>query len=165
VTVDEIRALTVRPPWSHMIACCGKDVENRGWPTRYRGLLAIHAGANWDSSAEEDLTALAAWRDWSASLPRPNITGPLRKTAIHVHLSAVVAVADLTGCHFALQGDGCAFADDRCSPWAQLHQWHWQLRNVRPLAQPVLCKGKLGLWRLPEDVEKAVREQLEDSHA
>jgi hypothetical protein len=159
----ELRALTVKPPYSHMIAKCGKSVENRSWPTRYRGLLAIHAGVGWDSAAERDLTALAAWRDWSASLPHPNITGPLRKNAIHIDLGAVVAVAELSGCHYAIQGDGCSFADSLCSPWAQLHAWHWELSGVRPLAEPVPCKGKLGLWRLPEDVEKAVRTQLEGS--
>lgn len=158
----EIRALTVRPPWSHLIAKCGKTVENRGWPTPYRGLLAIHSGLNWDAAAEEDLTALTAWRDWSASLPHPNITGPLRKHAMHVDSGAVVAVAELAGCHFAIQGDDCAFADSLCSPWARLHQWHWLLGNVCPLAEPVPCKGALGLWRLPGDVEKAVRAQLED---
>lgn len=157
----ELRALTVRPPWSHFIAKCGKTAENRNWPTPYRGLLAVHAGLNWDGAAEEDLTALAAWRDWSAALPPLNVAGPLRKNAIHVDLGAVVAVAELADCHFALQGDGCAFADSRCSPWAQLHQWHWQLKDIQPLDKPVPCKGRLGLWRLPEDVEAAVRAQLE----
>jgi len=47
-----------------------------------------------------------------------------------------------------------------CSPWAVIGQYHWQLANVRPLAEPVPCKGALKLWCLPGDVEKLVRAQL-----
>jgi hypothetical protein len=39
-----MKALTVRQPWAHAILHLGKDVENRSWPTRYRGPLLIHAG-------------------------------------------------------------------------------------------------------------------------
>ena len=35
-------------PWAWAIAVAGKDVENRGWSTTYRGLLAIHAGKGQD---------------------------------------------------------------------------------------------------------------------
>jgi hypothetical protein len=38
------RVLTVRQPRASAITYAGKDVENRTWPTRYRGLLCIHAG-------------------------------------------------------------------------------------------------------------------------
>lgn len=152
--MDEIKALTLRQPWAHCIAHLGKQVENRSWPVRYRGLLAIHAGAGWDAAAERDLTTLAAWRDWSASLPHPNVTGPLRKNAVHVDFGAVIAVAELAGCHHS---DDCG----HCSAWSQPDSWHWLLRGVRPLRAPVPCKGKLGLWRLPEHAEKGVREQLE----
>jgi hypothetical protein len=47
-----------------------------------------------------------------------------------------------------------------CTPWSARGQFHIELANVRPLADPVPCKGMLGLWRLPEDVEKLVRTQL-----
>ena len=50
-----------------------------------------------------------------------------------------------------------------CSDWSAWGQCHWLLDNVRPLPDPVPCKGMLGLWRLPDEVEKAVREQLEES--
>ncbi len=38
------RVLTVRQPWTSAIIWAGKDVENRAWPTLYRGRLYIHAG-------------------------------------------------------------------------------------------------------------------------
>lgn len=40
----EDRIITVRQPWATAIIRAGKDVENRSWPTSYRGRLWIHAG-------------------------------------------------------------------------------------------------------------------------
>lgn len=37
-------ALSIRQPWAYLIIHAAKDVENRDWPTRYRGRVLIHAG-------------------------------------------------------------------------------------------------------------------------
>ena len=68
-----IRALTVRQPWAGAIAHHGKTVENRSWPTRWRGTLFIHAA--------------------KTATPGLNlITNTLDR-------SAIVAVATLVDCH------------------------------------------------------------------
>jgi len=36
-------ALSIRQPWACLILKAGKDIENRCWPTRYRGRMLIHA--------------------------------------------------------------------------------------------------------------------------
>jgi len=38
-----MKALTIRQPWAWAIFHAGKDIENRDWPTRLRGRIAIHA--------------------------------------------------------------------------------------------------------------------------
>ena len=160
-----MKCITVKQPWAHMIANLGKLVENRSWATGYRGPLAIHAGAysGWDKAAESSPVALEAWKRWAGVPATGELAAPLNRADAgrYFTFGAVIAVAELTGCHYALQGEGCAFADSRCSPWAVLHSYHWQLSNVRPLAEPVRVRGALGLWRLPEDVEAALRAQLE----
>jgi hypothetical protein len=40
-----MKALTIKQPWAWAIMFAGKDIENRSWLSRYRGELAIHAGA------------------------------------------------------------------------------------------------------------------------
>lgn len=83
-----------------------------------------------------------------------------------MHLGAVLAVATVAECHHS---EDCmlpasvvpACGRTGCSPWAARGQYHWVLADVRPLPEPVACNGKLNLWKLPEDVERAVREQLE----
>ena len=154
---EPMRALTVRQPYAHMIARCGKTTENRPKPVRYRGLIAVHAGAysRWDQAGADDPQCRRAWYEWAAALPHPNVTGPLRREAIHLDFGAVIAVAVVAGCHDATYAEACS-----CSPWARPRSWHWELADVRPLTRPVPCRGMLGLWRLPDDVEKSVREQM-----
>jgi hypothetical protein len=36
-------ALSIRQPWADMIFTAGKNIENRDWPTKYRGRILIHA--------------------------------------------------------------------------------------------------------------------------
>lgn len=36
-------ALSIRQPWAWAIVHAGKDVENRGWSTQFRGPVCIHA--------------------------------------------------------------------------------------------------------------------------
>src|SRR6185437_1306545 len=43
-------ALSIMQPWAWLIVNGHKDIENRDWPTRYRGLVAIHAGKKLDES-------------------------------------------------------------------------------------------------------------------
>lgn len=39
-----MKALSIRQPWAWLILHGGKDVENREWPTAFRGEVLIHAG-------------------------------------------------------------------------------------------------------------------------
>lgn len=149
-----MRALTVKPPWSHAIAKGTKRVENRSWPApafALRTVIAIHAGKGFD---------------WGAQFP-PGLTIEWAAPE-DCSLGAVVAVARLADCHPSAEcmdlpphvaGPG---QWEGCSPWAIRGEYHWQLVHVQALPEPVPCRGALGLWRLPEDVEKAIREQLSE---
>lgn len=43
-----MKALSINQPWAWLIARGFKDIENRDWPTSYRGDFYIHAGKNVD---------------------------------------------------------------------------------------------------------------------
>ena len=36
-------ALSIRQPWAWLILHGGKDIENRDWPTKFRGRVLVHA--------------------------------------------------------------------------------------------------------------------------
>ena len=49
-----MKALSIRQPWCYMILHCGKDIENREWPTRFRGRVLIHASKGMTHDEWED---------------------------------------------------------------------------------------------------------------
>lgn len=148
-----IPAITVKAPWSWAISHGPKRIENRVWQRSYRGSLAIHAGKGWDEDGEDSPLVQRAWRE--ADLDIYKLDPAYRE----IVLGAVVAVADLVDICGAQMWSfipgGCT-----CGPWAARGQFHWKLANVRPLAEPVPCRGALGLWTLPDEVESAVVAQL-----
>lgn len=137
-----MRALTVRRPWADAIvqpSDLPKRIENRSRATKVRGELLIHAGLAYDPMGRSVIT------DWAALDSWPDARG------------AVIGIAVLAGCHQATEG--C------CAPWGQPNAWHWELADVRPLAEPIPAKGSLGFWTPPEAVLTAVRRQIEVARA
>lgn len=43
-----MKALSIMQPWAWLIVNGHKPVENRSWPTRFRGPVLIHAGKKFD---------------------------------------------------------------------------------------------------------------------
>ena len=43
-----MKALSIQQPWADLIVKGIKDIENRKWSTRIRGLILIHAGKTFD---------------------------------------------------------------------------------------------------------------------
>lgn len=48
-------ALSIMQPWAWLIVNCHKNLENRTWPTRFRGPIMIHAGKKIDTIAADDV--------------------------------------------------------------------------------------------------------------
>jgi hypothetical protein len=43
---EVMKIITIRHPWAHLIVNGSKNIENRTWPTSYRGPVLIHASLN-----------------------------------------------------------------------------------------------------------------------
>lgn len=132
-----MKAITIMQPWAELIASGEKRVENRTWPTRHRGLIAIHAGVktNW------------GWENF------PNID---LKTFERMSYGAIVAVAEIGGCMSMIDVVQARLPGDPLE-WLAAHEhtqgpWCWVLENVRRLERPIRCTGKQGLWNVPEEI-------------
>jgi hypothetical protein len=154
-----VKALVIQNPWAWCITQAWRDpdaktVENRTWGTRHRGDLAVVTGRGVDKAALDHPLVRAAIDYWlGGASPAPQVW------PWEVGAGAVTSVADLYDvCGYGPDWPGieCGCGD----PWAASGQYHWRLRNVRPLAEPVAVRGRLGLFDLPPDVEVAVRAQL-----
>lgn len=49
-----MKALSIRQPWAWAIIHAGKDIENRRWPTNYRGRFLVHAAKGMTYGEYED---------------------------------------------------------------------------------------------------------------
>jgi activating signal cointegrator 1 len=139
----DIRALTVRFPWSALIADGEKGVENRTWGTKYRGPVLIHS-----SAARGDMDHLPV-----------NPKGPQYRVPEHLQArGSILALANITGCH--------PFEPGCCpSAWAEPTPgvFHWAVSGVLPLSRPIPAKGRLGLWKPGRELIVDVLRQLRET--
>jgi len=131
-----MKALTICQPYAELIACGEKLVENRTWPTAYRGPLLIHAGKSRAWMDEDDEDEKRRYAD--------------------VPFGAVVAVADLIDC----------VRVERLPTHLRDHPhahgpWCWVLATVRRVPSPISCRGAQGLWVPDADILAAVRAVVE----
>jgi hypothetical protein len=118
-----MKIISIRQPWASLIVSSLKDVENRTWPTRYRGPGLIHASQRADNLNSEEIELRFGVRP-PAELP----------------LGGVAGITEIVDC-----------VKDYPSEWYAHSQWAFVLANSRPL--PFLkWKGQLGLREAPRDL-------------
>src|SRR4051812_38489229 len=164
-----MRALTLTQPWASLVVSGQKRIENRPWnpPTAMIGQrFAIHASRAIDLDTTYEIFISKIYGPVVSPYPTPR----------DFPLSAVVGVATLDK---VFSGSWDAEAIERHAALfsfstgeflgPQQVRWFFgpvgfALRDARAIATPVPCKGALGFWTLPEDVERAVAAQLEEQH-
>ncbi|MCK9494194.1 MAG: ASCH domain-containing protein [Dehalococcoidia bacterium] len=113
-------ALSVRQPWAWLIVNGYKPVENRTWPTNFRGPVAIHAGQTYDMEGD-------SWvRDMFPEIPLPRVA--------EIERGGIVGVARVTDCVQTMD-----------STWF-FGPYGFVLDAARTVPF-VACRGKLGFFR------------------
>ncbi len=146
-----MKAITIHQPWATLIALGEKKFETRGWATKYRGQLAIHAAKKVDKEIcqQEPFRSVLAKHGYSAdNLP----TG------------CVVAIAQITGCYriyntidngvhivrcpnYQYDFDKVEFIRKPESDFGYYDdgRFAWEMSDVKQI-DPVPAKGQQGLW-------------------
>ena len=122
-----MRAITLRRPWDQAILHGGKDIENRVWPlwTNQIGCeILLHASKKYDIDG-------AIWMQLRGLYNSP---------------SEVDSPTGIVG----------SFVVDRVvtesnSPWF-VGPFGWVLRDIKIFEKPIPCRGKQGLWIVPNDI-------------
>ena len=127
-----MKALSIRQPWAWLILHAGKDIENRDWPTRYRGPILIHASKGMTRSEYDDAEATAYG---TLRLLGPTSDFPLPKFN-DIERGGIIGQVDLVDC-----------VQDSTSPWF-FGKYGFVLRNPKPLPFTPL-KGQLGFFDVP----------------
>lgn len=125
---ESMKALTVRQPWAHAIIRLGKCVENRTWPTTYRGPLLIHAALGKSDSAS-----------WKKFVQERNFVPKVSTNLFW--MGGIIGRVNLIDC---LSLTEVQMRSDTVGFWAT-GPWCWLLSDPEPLPFAP-CKGRLGLW-------------------
>jgi len=140
-----MKSLTVYQPWASLIAQGEKKIETRGWYTKYRGPLAIHAGA-----ARKAEYMDLAWEEpfYSALLPqrKPHPSDPTLKCIYYPWMS-IIAICNLVDC-IPITPEFTAGLSDRELAFGDYSpgRFAWRLEDVRQLKTPIEAKGHQKIW-------------------
>jgi hypothetical protein len=128
-----IKALSIRQPWAWAIVHAGKDIENRDWPTLYRGPVCIHAAKGLTSREWTD-AAMFMIRQFNINTPDPKANSPLDEEMLD--RGGIIGVAEIVDCVITSE-----------SPWF-FGRYGFVLKNARPVGF-IPVKGALGFfdWR------------------
>lgn len=123
---EEVLALSLWRPWSYCILRAGKEVENRPWATKFRGLLVLHSG----TTVQEPIA---------------------RRLIADGHPPAEVVACGFVG---TVVVKDCHSADDcrSCSHWASPEGFHWVLADPQPFRTPIPGPGRQRLFTPPAEV-------------
>lgn len=131
-------ALSISQPFAWLILNAGKDVENRGWMTHYRGLIAIHAPLKVDEAFffRDDLYPF----NWDRLPLSSGIMREVPKRKSDYLTGGIVGVAQLV--------DVVTADHSPRSAWF-VGPFGWVLSDARPVPF-VQYPGKPGLFAVPD---------------
>ena len=162
----QVKALSIKNPVSYLVAAGVKDVENRTWPTTYRGRLYIHSSgakdffffsercardlANFDRIADlpdDHWSSIAMERffNWQAArygLPnfddRDANLAASKARGLQLLARSIIGAVDLVD-----------IVQDSTSEWALPGQYHWILKNAELFDKPIGgVEGRLKIFQV-----------------
>ena len=113
-----MKALSIRQPWAWLIIKGHKDVENRTWPTSYRGKFLVHTGKKFDNVGYKWVLS-----EMGIAMPSPP----------EFEIGGIVGLAEITKC-----------VTQHNSRWFS-GPYGFVLENAQPL-QFVPLPGKVGFF-------------------
>ena len=118
--------ISILQPYAWLIVHGHKDIENRGWHTKFRGRILIHAGKTYSRRTHDEYVEDMA-EFYGIDLP------PFEG----MHLGGIVGSATITDC-----------VQEHPSRWKILGTWGFVLKDqrVRPF---VPYRGQLSIFRVP----------------
>jgi hypothetical protein len=119
-----LRALSIKQPWASLIVNGYKRIENRNWPTKFRGPVLIHASKSIDKEARNDV-----------ALGIHPVTGDaLRFDGMDFPTEGIIGIATIVDC-----------ISQSNDPW-YVGPFGFVMEDARPLPfRP--CRGMLGFFK------------------
>ena len=142
-----MKVLSIRPPWSDLIAMEIKKAEFRSWTAKYRGPVVIHASKRVDKAARDRFLRVLD-KPWELFIPEDK-REKLRGYLTYPRCGVALAIANLASIerseyHYKELG----FTEE---------SFAWIFDDVKLLKTEVPLRGRLGLWTVKDEEEKRVQ--------
>jgi hypothetical protein len=137
-----LNCLSIRQPWATIITRAHlfealeeppKDIENRSWMTPWRGKLALHASATFDTGLFKNKMLDPIWWQDRFGIFSASVI-PLHKD--QYPLGAIIGLADLVD-----------VVTSSTSPWYVPGQYGFVLKNIQPI-DPIPWRGQRRLFQV-----------------
>jgi hypothetical protein len=126
-----IYALSIKQPWAWLICKGFKDVENRDWPTKFRGRIYVHS-----SLSKSEMTGeVIGWILERLNFGQAQQFKRAEYDASLLNLGAIIGEVNITGC-----------VNHWSSPWF-VGKWGFILANPVLYDKPIPCRGQLGFFK------------------
>lgn len=125
-----MKALSIRQPWAWLIINGGKNIENRTWPTKFRGQVLVHAAKGMTRAEYDDASLRVAMAiDSKIQIPAFEV----------LERGGIIGSVEVVDC-----------VQQSESPWF-MGPHGFVLWNRKPLPFRPL-KGALGFFNVPDEV-------------
>lgn len=132
-----MKTISIKQPWAYLIFN-GKDIENRTWPTHFRGRVLIHVSAINSKNWVEAVKAIpGAWDKISIK----------QKDYSYSAIIGSVEIVDCVVCHPSIWAEKREGRLNSAKQWIEKPIYNWVLANPVLFAKPITnVKGKLSFW-------------------
>lgn len=140
-----MKAITIKQPWAQLIVEGIKDIENRTWPTKFRGRVLIHAGM--------DKTLMNVIPSSFLSVDQIDLIKNVKFSPKEWDLYGVIIGS--------VEIVDCVINHPSC--WAEKSEitigamqmgvkpiYNWFLANPIKFPEPIPAKGKISFWEFDE---------------
>lgn len=161
-----MKTITIKQPWAFLIVKGIKPIENRTWPTKFRGRVLIHAGAKTvhQSRSTSPIFTDAQYSDIKTKMGSNNdevLYYTWERCGFPDRIiSSIVGSVEIVDCVvnytsiWAEHGSkketrknkgGVVFIDE-----IEIPVYNWILANPILFPEPIPAKGKLSFWDYPQ---------------
>lgn len=143
-----MKAITIKQPWASLIVEGIKDIENRTWPTKYRGRVLIHASA-------KSVPGLPC--EILSSIQYAHVFSELKLNSLVGEKGAIIGSVEIVDCvmnHQSIWADKTdGIIDSNTNEFIAKRNpkptYNWVLANPILFPESIPAKGTLSFWDYP----------------
>lgn len=154
-----MKTITIKQPWASLIVEGVKDIENRKWPTKFRGRVLIHAAAYPVKCIPSNLLN---------SLQYAQVFTANKLAALNGPNGAIIGSVEIVDCvinHPSVWAEKSfdAYVEGLKEPIKSVKVYNWVLAKPVKFDKPIEnVKGCLNFWEyeLPEEYLQEIERKL-----